>query len=198
MMRLCCLLGLLVVGPLFASARCTSDRKEKRISGIIQHLCDLGELRPRSCMKEVENMRMVRPKTPSEMSRPLVMEWSFRLASELFQKSATPANWRAQDLQHLRDLLSQQTQCRAELCGSVGQARHGGPCRPEPLNHRRDERRKAEAAIALLRSRGAASRLRASSRQERLPAYRDQLQRLLAHQFGGMWPASRWITREEI
>ncbi|KAL7883743.1 hypothetical protein SRHO_G00014010 [Serrasalmus rhombeus] len=106
-----CLLGLLVVGPLLASARCTSERKQKGISGIIQHLCDLGELRPKSCMKEVENMRVVRPKTPSERSRPLVMEWSFRLASELFQKSATPTSWKARELQHLRDLLGQQTQC---------------------------------------------------------------------------------------
>ncbi|KAL6460606.1 hypothetical protein MHYP_G00305720 [Metynnis hypsauchen] len=111
MVRVVCLLALLVVGPLFASARCSSDRKQKRISGIIQHLCDLGELRPKSCMKEVENMRVVRPKTPSERSRPLVMEWSFRLAAELFQKSATPTSWKAKELEHLRDLLGQQAQC---------------------------------------------------------------------------------------
>ncbi|KAI4892476.1 hypothetical protein NFI96_021474 [Prochilodus magdalenae] len=107
-----CLLGLLIFcPPLLASARCTDDRKQKRMSEIIQKLCVLGELRPRSCMKEAENMTVVRPKIPNKKNRPLVMDWSFWFASELFQKGSTPTNWKAQELHYLRDLLWQQRQC---------------------------------------------------------------------------------------
>ncbi|XP_076863966.1 interferon omega-1-like [Brachyhypopomus gauderio] len=66
-------------------------------------------------MRDAENMK-IPGKTdlefPKEMKTArLVLEVSFRSALELFEKNTTSTSWDARELQHLKHLLGQQSDC---------------------------------------------------------------------------------------